>query len=151
MADAITGGCRCGAVRYTLAMDTLPRTYTCHCLHCQTWTGTAFSQQAVVPEAALTVTGDVAIYEKQTQDRLSRQRVCPVCFTRIFNTNTGRPGMAVVRAGTLDRSNELACVAHIWVKRKQPWLKLPGDVPTWPEGAPLAELLQALAPLKAAR
>jgi hypothetical protein len=52
----------------------------------------------------------------------------------------------VVRAGTLDRSDELEVVAHIWVKRKQPWLKLPAEVPAWSEAAPVAELLRALAP-----
>jgi hypothetical protein len=72
--------------------------------------------------------------------------MCGVCHTRIYNTNSARPGMVVVRAGTLDRSDELDVVAHIWVKRKQPWLSLPADVPNWPEGAPAAELLQALAP-----
>ena len=52
--------------------------------------------------------------------------------------------MVVVRAGTLDRSDELDIVAHIWVKRKQPWLKLPEAVPTWAEGAPPAELMRVL-------
>lgn len=50
---AIAGGCRCGAVRYTLAMDTLPRTYACHCHYCQTWSGSAFSQQAIVAESMM--------------------------------------------------------------------------------------------------
>jgi len=71
---------------------------------------------------------------------------CRGCHTRIYNSNSARPGVVVVRAGTLDRSDELDIVAHIWVKRKQPWLKLSEDVPTWPEGAPVAELLQAQAP-----
>ena len=57
----IEGGCRCGAVRYKLALDTLPLTYACHCLDCQTWSGSAFSQQTFVPEAALAVTGAVAV------------------------------------------------------------------------------------------
>lgn len=47
----IQGGCRCGAVRYVLALDTLPRTYACHCRDCQTWSGSAFSQQTFLPEA----------------------------------------------------------------------------------------------------
>jgi hypothetical protein len=50
----------------------------------------------------------------------------------------------VVRAGTLDRSDELDVVAHIWVKRKQAWLQLPAGVPAWAEGAPVAELVGAL-------
>ena len=141
----IGGGCRCGAVRYTLALHALPRTYACHCRDCQTWSGSAFSQQTFLPEAALSVTGPLSVYELTTPSgRFSKQRVCGVCHTRIYNSNSARPGVVVVRAGTLDQSDRLDVVAHIWVKRKQPWLNLPEGVPTWPEGAPVEELLQAL-------
>jgi hypothetical protein len=142
----IQGGCRCGAVRYTLAVDALPRSYACHCRDCQTWSGSAFTLQTFVPEAALSVSGPLTVYDMVTPSgNQSRQRMCPVCHTRIYNTNSARPGVVVVRAGTLDRSDELDVVAHIWVKRKQPWLTLPPDVPAWPESAPAADLLQALA------
>jgi len=141
----IEGGCRCGAVRYKLALDALPPTYACHCLDCQTWSGSAFGQQTFVPEAALAVTGAVVVYEFTTPSgNTSMQRMCGVCHARIYNTNSARPNVAVVRAGTLDRSHELRVVAHIWVKRKQPWLTLKAGVPTWPEAAPAAELAEAL-------
>ncbi|EHR72279.1 hypothetical protein BurJ1DRAFT_3471 [Burkholderiales bacterium JOSHI_001] len=143
----IHGACRCGAVRYTLALDALPRTYACHCRDCQTWSGSAFSLQFILPEAALSVSGPLAVYELTTPSgSQSIQRMCPICHTRIYNSNSARPGMLVVRAGTLDRSDELEAVAHIWVKRKQPWLRLPEDVPAWGEAAPAADLMQALAP-----
>ena len=142
----IQGGCRCGAVRYTLALDALPPTYACHCRDCQTWSGSAFSQQTFLPEAGLSLSGPVVVYEMTyPSGRISTQRMCGVCHTRIYNSNSARPGVVIVRAGTLDRSDELDVVAHIWVKRKQPWLTLPEGVPTWPEGAPSAELLKALA------
>jgi hypothetical protein len=141
----ILGGCRCEAVRYSLSLDELPLTYACHCRDCQTWSGSAFSQQTFLPEAALTVTGPLVVYELTSPSgRISRQRMCAVCHTRIFNSNSARPGIVVVRAGTLDQSDELDAVAHIWVKRKQPWLRLPDGVPTWPEGAPFTELIEAL-------
>ena len=143
----IQGGCRCGAVRYTLALSALPATYACHCRDCQTWSGSAFSQQTFLPEAALNVTGPLLVYQLTTPSgRISTQRMCGTCHTRLYNSNSARPGLVIVRAGTLDRSDELDVVAHIWVKRKQPWLRLPEGVPTWPEAAPPAELLQALAP-----
>ena len=142
---SVGGGCRCGAVRYTLALNDLPLTYACHCTDCQTWSGSAFSQQALVPEAALEVSGSIVIYELTSPSgRTSRQRMCGVCHTRIFNTNSARPGVAVVRAGTLDRSNELAVSAHIWVRSKQPWLDLPDGVPAWAEAAPPEEMARAL-------
>jgi hypothetical protein len=142
MDQGVTGGCRCGAVRYELALDALPPTYACHCHQCQKWSGSAFSQQALVPEAALAASGPIIVYEKTTEDRTSTQRVCGVCFTRLYNTNTRRPGIAVVRAGTLDRSEDLACVAHIFTRHKQAWVILPDDVPQWPD-APAADGFRA--------
>ncbi len=40
--------------------------------------------------------------------------------------------------------DELRVFAHIWVKRKQPWLTLADGVPIWPEAASVAELVGAL-------
>lgn len=141
--QVIQGGCRCGVIRYNLAIDALPGTYACHCHDCQTWTGSAFSQQFFLPESALTVMGDPEIYElTPPSGRISRQRLCRNCHTRVYNTNSARPGLVVIRAGTLDRSDELQVVAHIWIKRKQPWLVIAEGVPSWPESAPPEALMQ---------
>jgi hypothetical protein len=148
MISGIEGGCRCGRIRYRAALAGLPRVYACHCRDCQTWSGSAFSVQFILPEDQLEVTGEPALFELTTTsadgERTSRQRACPVCFTRIYNTNTRRLGLAVVRAGTLDRSDELALVAHIWTKRKMEGITIPEGTPYWEEGAPPAEFIAAL-------
>ena len=148
MRETIEGGCRCGAVRYRLKIDGLPKVYACHCRDCQTWSGSAFSLYGVVPEDALEVTGTPYLYERPSDDgtRISRQRGCPVCLTRVYSTNTRRPGFAVIRAGTLDRSDALAIVAHIWTKRKLSGIDIPAAVPSWPENAPLADFRALLSP-----
>ena len=146
MAQAIEGGCRCGRVRYEVTADRLPNVYACHCLDCQTWSGSAFSVQFIVPESQLRVTGEPALYERTSPEsgRTSYQRGCPVCFTRVYNTNSARPGLAVVRAGTLDRSDELTLVAPIWTKRKMGGIAIPEGVASWPEGAPPADFVAVL-------
>ena len=146
MSDPIEGGCRCGRVRYQAKLETLPRVYACHCLDCQTWSGSACSLQFILPEDQLEVSGEPALFELTSPDgaRTSRQRGCPVCFTRVYNTNSARPGLAVVRAGTLDRSDELNIVAHIWTKRMLSGIAIPDGVPSWPEGAPPADFVAAL-------
>ena len=143
---ALEGGCRCGRVRYRVALDALPRVYACHCTDCQTWSGSAFSLQFLLPEDQLEVTGEPALFELTSPDgsRTSRQRACPVCFTRVYNTNTRRPGLAGVRAGTLDDSEKLAIVLHIWTRRKLAGIDIPDDLPAWPEGAPPEEFAAAL-------
>lgn len=147
MSKPIEGGCRCGRIRYRVAADKLPNAYACHCLDCQTWSGSAFSLQVILPETGLQVTGDPALFELTSPDgaRISRQRACSVCFTRVYNTNSARPGLAVLRAGTLDRSDELQIVAHIWAKRKLVGIDIPSGVPSWSEGAPPADFIAALA------
>jgi hypothetical protein len=141
----LSGGCRCGAVRYLLAVERLPPTYACHCRDCQTWTGSAFSQQSILAEHLLTVSGPTEVYELTTPSgRLSRQHLCGTCRTRIYNTSSARPGLVILRAGTLDDSDALDVAAHIWVKRKQPWIAIRKDVPSWPEAAPPEELAAAL-------
>ena len=145
MSDSISGGCRCGAIRYELALDRLPRVYCCHCRDCQTWTGTAFSQQAVVPDSAFALTAGAPVLFELTNPSgsTSRQYVCGDCHTRLYNTNSARPGVVLIRAGTLDASDALDAVLHIWVKRKQPWIAFAQDVPTFEESAP-ADVFQHL-------
>ena len=49
-----------------------------------------------------------------------------------------------IRAGTLDRSDELNVAAHIWTKRKMGGIVIPDDVPNWPEAAPPQDFIAAL-------
>src|SRR5665213_3931191 len=127
-------------------MDKLPNVYACHCLDCQTWSGSAFSLQFILLEDQLVVTGEPALYERTSPEsgRTSYQRACPVCFTRVYNTNSARPGIAVVRGGTLDRSDALKVVAHIWTKRKMDGVVIPEGMPSWLEGAPPADFIATL-------
>jgi hypothetical protein len=131
-----------------VAGDRLPRAYACHCLDCQTWSGSAFSLQCVLAASDLTVTGETVLFELPHPSglRTSYQHVCGRCHTRIYNQNTARPGLSLIRAGTLDRSDELDVVAHIWTKRRQPWLILPDSVPSWAEFAPPEAMAALLRP-----
>ena len=142
----IEGGCRCGAVRYRVNAETMPPVYCCHCLVCQTWSGSAFTEQAVVAEPQIEViAGEVETYLNITESgAVSTQRLCGTCHARLWNTNSSRPGLAVIRAGTLDASPALVPRAHIWTKRKQPWIVIDPDVPQWSEGAPAADFAAAL-------
>lgn len=128
---SITGQCRCSAVTYHLDLPALPAVYACHCLHCQRWSGSAFGLHALVPEAALSITGEVVEYLHEHEGQQSRQLICARCHTRICNSTTAAPGMRVLRAGTLDGGERLVPAAHIWISRKQPWLELPEGVPGW--------------------
>lgn len=141
----LAGGCRCGAVRYTLAAEAPPPVYCCHCSACQSWSGSAFTEQAPVRAAALTVEGQLSTFTYQTgSGATSTHSACSACFSRVFNVNERLPGWVLLRVGTLDLSDTLVPRGHIWVSRKQPWVTLPDGVPVWPENAPTPEFMAML-------
>ncbi len=147
MTGEIEGGCRCGKIRYRLKAEKLPKAYACHCHYCQTSSGSAFAVNIPMAESDIELTGEPPqLYERFSPEsgRTSYQRGCAHCFTRVFNTNSARPGLAVLRAGSLDNSDAVRVVAHIWTKRKMDGIVIPDGVPHWPENAPPAEFIAAL-------
>lgn len=142
----IAGGCRCGAVRYTLAYPNVPAIYCCHCLHCQTWSGSAFTEQAMVPASAIDAQGPITPFAMTRSDgAVSTQYLCATCHTRLWNINSKWAGVTALRAGTLDHSALLSPRFHIWVKRKQPWITIAPDIPVFDENAPPARFMMLLA------
>ena len=140
--QVVEGGCRCCASRFTLTLEKAPAVYCCHCHYCQSWSGSAFTLQAVVPSAALSATGPIVQYAYDTDSgSTSTHRFCATCHTRLFNDNTRLPGYFIVRAGTFDDSHAVEPRAHIWTKRKQPWITIPDGIPTWEENAPAADFI----------
>jgi len=135
---ALTGGCRCGGVRYRIEVAAMPRTYACHCTICQRASGSSFAHQMPVREAALHVEGEpVEVTIVGLSGARSIQRYCPTCYTRLYNTNEARPGLAIVRAGTIDGSEHLAPAMHIFTSTKQAWIALPEGVEAYPDAAPI--------------
>lgn len=129
----LAGGCRCGAVSYRSFSDLQVVIYACHCLHCQTWSGSSFALHAMLPNDALILEGKTLEYTYEDQGQVAHHHFCAICHTRVYNTTSAAPGLWILRAGTLDDRASLSPVAHIWVKHKQPWLSLPVSNATWPE------------------
>lgn len=142
---SLEGGCRCEAVRYRIEREDLPPVYCCHCLFCQSGSGSAFSEQAVIAADSITSEGDIEHYRFERPDgREGHHRLCAACHTRLWSTSSAFPSLALLRAGTLDRSSEIVPSAHIWTKRKQGWVTIGADVPQWPESPPMNDLAAAL-------
>jgi hypothetical protein len=121
-----TGGCLCGAVRYEIAAPERPVIYACHCTACQTQSGSAFALQMPVFEAMLSVTGaTVSGARTQPSGAVGTIFSCAKCLVRLYSTNSTRPGMIVVRAGTLDDSAHITPKFHLWVSSKQSWVAIP--------------------------
>lgn len=121
-----SGQCQCGALRYQVAAQPFVA-YTCHCRECQRLTSSAFSTCAQVRAEALTITtGSAATRTRPTEtgNELTMW-FCRDCSSTLFCQNSARPRIRTLFIGTLDNPTAVEVSAHIWLKRKLPWVTLP--------------------------
>ncbi len=140
MADQLTGGCQCGALRYVARPSVKFRSYACHCTDCQSQTGSAFALHVWLLAAELEVVGEC--HEgRQSKPDGARLSVfgCPHCLSRIYSVNSSRPQVITLRIGTRDDSARFTPDFHIWVRSKQPWINLPQGAMALDEQPKLAE------------
>lgn len=143
MATEVTGGCRCGQLRYRFVQDGPLLNYCCHCLDCQKSTASAFADQLIVPTDALVLDGRSVTYStERPSGGVTTNRHCPDCFSRVCNANTVYPAITIVRAGTLDDPAGLEPFAHMWASRKRAWIAIPDGVPVFAESPDPAEFMQ---------
>lgn len=115
-----TGGCLCGQVRYQIDAEA-GASRICWCKDCQriASNGTA---NAVFPSAAIKVSGTTSHHDKTADSgNTVTRRFCPACGTHLFSDSTGRPGLTVVRLGTLDDPSSVKPTAVIWSASAPSW------------------------------
>ncbi len=123
------GGCLCGRVRYT-ASTRRASALVCHCRDCQKQSGSAFSVMFALPAGDLQLMGELATWVGESASgRPVHRRFCPRCGSPVLTESPARPGLAIVKAGTLDDPTWLAPRVQLWCRSAQPWVTLPADVP----------------------
>ena len=117
-----TGGCLCGAIRYTVTAP-ITELRHCHCRDCQKASG---AHGAVV---ALIKRDDFKL-EKGTPKRYTGKAAsgrtlyrffCPDCGSQLYGQRETMPDMMTLRAGTLDDSDGLKIGFHIWTGSARSW------------------------------
>jgi hypothetical protein len=120
----LDGRCLCGAITYS--SDAEPAfTAICHCKDCQRQSGTAFSIVVGVPRDQLEVEGDLSSYSTTGEDhgRETERQFCSACGSPILSMSPGLPGVAVLKAGTLDDTSWLEPQLEVWGRSAQPWVE----------------------------
>jgi len=122
MTSPITGGCLCGAIRYTINAS-VTGLRACHCTHCQKTSGTGASVNAVIQsrDFALTQGTPKRYTDKADSGRLLRRFFCADCGSPIYSQRDASPERMVVRAGSLDDSSAMRITTNIWTKSARPW------------------------------
>lgn len=129
----ITGRCLCGGVTYSVDAEPVWQGI-CHCSNCQRQTASAFSTVVGVPIGALTVEGStLASYKTVSEgyESATERRFCSGCGSPIYSTIEAMPGLAFLKAGTIDDVSWFQPTAEIWTESAQPWAPHFENVPRY--------------------
>jgi hypothetical protein len=129
----LTGGCLCGAIRYTLSAA-VSGLRACHCTNCQKTSGSGSSVNAVVQgkDFALTQGAPKCYAAKADSGRTLLRFFCGNCGSPIYSQRENSPERIVVRAGTFDDSSAMKIAANIWTKSARPWSHIDPDTEQLP-------------------
>jgi hypothetical protein len=123
------GRCHCGAITYEAEVE--PGTVNiCHCLDCQTLTGSVFRTNIPAPAAQFRIlTGTPRRYVKVADSGAKRVHAfCGNCGGPVYSSAVDNPQAYSLRVGALSQRNVLGRPARqIWTKRRFSWIpKLEG-------------------------
>ena len=123
-----TGGCLCGAVRYTVEAEP-DSVGVCHCRDCQKFTGSAYSFLVLFPKATLKIDGITKTYATPGDSgQPSVRRFCPECGSSISEEAFTRPGQVLINGGTLDEPKSVTPDIQIYCDRELEWAHLDDSI-----------------------
>lgn len=132
MPDQISGGCLCGAVRYTATGE--PRFAAhCHCRDCQKAHGGGHASGCLVPRESVTLTGEVKFYDsKGGSGKTISRGFCPECGSPVLAKVEIMPDIAILAAGTMDDPSAFRPTMNIFTASTQPWDQMDPDLANFP-------------------
>jgi hypothetical protein len=132
---ALTGGCFCGRVRYSVSAP-LGGGRSCHCSRCRkAFSGSGSAYSEVIPDSFSWITGadNLTSYESTPGWGLC---FCRTCGTTLCGTHEGR--VHGVTLGSVDGDPGVQIDMHIFVGSKAPWDHIGGIAPQFSEMPPQA-------------
>ena len=136
MTEPFTGGCACGAVRYSIAAVPIVM-IDCHCRDCQRESGTGHASHLTFPRAGAEVQGDVTLWNAVGEQGMVKTRAfCPTCGSPVHMTFPATSDVLVVRAGSLDEPSRYTPQMVIWTASAQPWDHIDSALPTFAKMPP---------------
>ncbi len=120
----VAGSCHCGRIAYEAEVDQRA-VQICHCLDCQTLTGSAF--RVTVPASVASfrlIRGEPRIYIKVAESGSRRGHAfCGDCGAPVYRQPTDNTSNYSLRVGGLDQRAELGPPKRqIWTRRRLPWV-----------------------------
>lgn len=126
----LTGGCLCGAIRYSIDTDPILVISHCHCSDCRRATGAPFiTWITTTPDGFAYTLGAPATY--RSSDTV-RRTFCGQCGTTLGYAMDGHDDELDFAAATLDDPALVTPDDHIWAGSMLPWFKFTDDLPRLP-------------------
>ena len=102
MANPVTGGCACGAIRYEYSGEPILSLH-CYCRDCQRRSGTAFASGLGVPINVVKIKGEPRYYEVTADSGKKRQLgFCATCGSPLFTKLEAMPNVIGITPASLD-------------------------------------------------
>lgn len=118
--NSFTGGCLCGEIRYEIAAAAGP-SRVCWCRDCQRIASNG-TVNVIFPSDSIKISGEPGKHDKTADSgNMVNRRFCANCGTQLFSDSSGRPGLTVVRVGTLDEPSAVRPTTNIWVASAPSW------------------------------
>jgi hypothetical protein len=137
---AITGGCLCGGVRFSISEPFTVAGY-CHCTRCQRRTGTAASANARIVPGSLTIEQGEELLTVFDPGEGWPKVFCSQCGSALWSQVPTDPGMVSVRLGAIDGDPGIRPSYRQFVAYAASWEDVPDDgLPRFDERVDLSAL-----------
>jgi hypothetical protein len=120
-----TGGCLCGAIRYTVR-GPLRGVIICHCGQCRRWHGHLGAYTSAA-RAHVMLEGSEALVWFASSEH-GRRSFCVSCGSSLFCEDIGEERLAIA-AGSLDQPSGLEVIGHEYVADKADYVRIDDDLP----------------------
>lgn len=132
MTRTYSGGCACGAVRYSTRHAPIFQNH-CQCRDCQRRSGTGHGSYLTFPSRAeMAITGETTRWEVAADNgNVKSHAFCPVCGTPVWLGFAASPDLIAVHAGSLDDPSLFAPQALTYSIRGPKWDAMDASVPAF--------------------
>lgn len=129
MSEIHTGGCLCGAVRYTVTGPRRGVIY-CHCSQCRKQTGHYYAASNCAADAIEIGGADAITWYRASEE--ARRGFCSRCGSALFWQRDGGDTISIL-AGSFDDPSGLVAERHIYVADKGDYYTIDDGLPCLPQ------------------
>jgi hypothetical protein len=125
---AVSGGCLCGAVRFTVALPSLFCVH-CHCSMCRRNHGAGYVTWFGVPPDRLAVQRGADVLVRYESSEHGSRSFCGRCGSSLFCDNTRYPNRVDVALGAMDGPIDRAPQMHVYYDSRAGWVAIGDELP----------------------